>query len=83
MAIITIICVARGRARNATGPIWPAGQLHNRVSIDARSAIVACRASLGDWELDTIIGKGHKQALISLSERRSRLAIFAKIPGQR
>jgi IS30 family transposase len=56
------------------------GQLRNRISIDARPAIVARRARLGDWELDTIIGKGHKQALVSLTERKSRLALIAKVP---
>jgi IS30 family transposase len=58
------------------------GQLRNRVSIDARPAIVAHRTRLGDWELDTIIGKGHKQALVSLTERKSRLALIAKVPNK-
>lgn len=56
------------------------GQLSNRVSIDERPAIVECRPRLGDWELDTIIGKGHKQAIVSLTERKSRLALIAKVP---
>lgn len=55
------------------------GQLPNRVSIDERPAIVERRTRLGDWELDTIIGKGHKQAIVSLTERKSRLALIAKV----
>ena len=55
------------------------GQLVNRVSIDQRPAIVATRSRIGDWELDTIIGKGHKQALVSITERRSRLTLLAKV----
>ncbi len=58
------------------------GQLPNRVSIDARPAIVERRRRLGDWELDTIIGKGHKQAIVSLTERKSRLALMAKVPSK-
>ena len=58
------------------------GQIRNRVSIEARPAIVERRSRLGDWELDTIIGKGHRQALVSLTERKSRLALFAKIPNK-
>lgn len=58
------------------------GQLPNRVSIDERPAIVESRSRLGDWELDTIIGKGHKQALVSLTERTSRLALIAKVHGK-
>ena len=41
------------------------GQLSGRISIEARPAIVAQRSRLGDWELDTIIGKGHKQVIVS------------------
>lgn len=55
------------------------GQLPNRVSIDERPGIVEHRVRLGDWELDTIIGKGHKQAIVSLTERKSRLALIAKV----
>lgn len=55
------------------------GQIPNKVSIDDRPAIVERRERLGDWELDTIIGKGHKQAIVSLSERKSRLSLIAKV----
>ncbi len=55
------------------------GQLSNRVSIDQRPAIVERRSRLGDWELDTIIGKHHRQAIVSLTERKSRLTLIAKV----
>jgi len=55
------------------------GQLQNRISIDERPAVVDTRSRLGDWELDTIIGKGHKQAIVSLTERKSRLALLHKV----
>lgn len=55
------------------------GKLKNRVSIDERPPIVDSRLRLGDWEVDTIIGKGHKQALVSLTERKSRLALLRKV----
>ncbi len=55
------------------------GQLPDRVSIESRPAIVDQRTRLGDWELDTIIGKGHKQAIVSLTERKARLALIAKV----
>ena len=34
------------------------------------------------WELDTIIGKGHKQALVSLTERKSRLTLIARVASK-
>ena len=49
------------------------GQLSGRTSIDERPAIVGQRARLGDWELDTIIGKGHKQALRSVNDTKACL----------
>jgi len=64
------------------------GNLKNRVSIDQRPAIVDDRSRLGDWparrryaggEADTIIGKAHKQALVSLTERKSGLALIYKV----
>ena len=55
------------------------GTLKNRVSIDERPAIVDTRQRLGDWEVDTIIGKGHHQAIVSLTERKSRLALLRKV----
>jgi IS30 family transposase len=55
------------------------GTLKNRVSIDERPAIVDTRQRLGDWEVDTIIGKGHRHAIVSLTERKSRLALLRKV----
>ncbi|MCK5826369.1 MAG: IS30 family transposase [Desulfuromusa sp.] len=55
------------------------GQLPGRQSIEDRPAIVDQRSRRGDWELDTIIGKGHKQAIVSLTDRTARLALFAKV----
>ncbi len=55
------------------------GKIKNRVSIDQRPAIVDTRQRLGDWEVDTIIGKGHRHAIVSLTERKSRLALLRKV----
>jgi len=55
------------------------GQLPNRKSIDQRPAIVADKARLGDWEADTIIGKNHLQAIVSILERKSKLTRLAKV----
>ena len=52
------------------------GSIKNRVSIDERPDIVTDRSRIGDWEADTIIGKAHKQAIVSLTERKSGLALI-------
>ena len=55
------------------------GKLSNRVSIEQRPAEVETRQRLGDWEVDTMIGKRHKQALVTLIERKSRLVLLRKV----
>ena len=55
------------------------GKLPNRVSIEERPAIVNERQRIGDWEVDTIVGKGHRQAIVSLTERKSRLVLLRKV----
>ena len=59
------------------------GQLRNRISIEERPAIVERRQRLGDWELDTVIGKGKQQALVSLTERKARLTLLAKVSNRK
>ncbi len=48
------------------------GRIANQISIDERPAIVATRQRIGDWEGDTVIGHGHRGALVTLVERRSK-----------
>jgi transposase, IS30 family len=55
------------------------GHMPNRISIEHRPAVVERRSRLGDWEVDTMIGTGHQQALVSLTERKSRLSLIAKV----
>ena len=55
------------------------GKLPNRVSIEERPVIVDKRQRVGDWEVDTIVGKGHRQAIVSLTERKSRLVLLQKV----
>jgi len=55
------------------------GQIPHQISIDERPAIVDARSRFGDWELDTVIGKNHKQALVTIVERKSRLMLCQKV----
>lgn len=67
------------KRRKRYGAISRRGQISNRVSISERPAVVDERCRIGDWELDTIIGKHHKQAIVSLTERKSRLTLLKKV----
>jgi IS30 family transposase len=55
------------------------GQLPERVSIDERPAIVEKKERLGDWEVDTILGKGRRHAIVTLTDRKSRFALLYKV----
>jgi len=47
----------------------------NRVDIDERPEVVNRRERPGDWEADTMIGKGQRGALVTLDERKSKLRL--------
>lgn len=46
--------------KKRTGSLDMRGQIIGRISIDERPTIVDEKIRLGDWEADTVIGKGHK-----------------------
>lgn len=56
------------------------GKLPNCRSIEERPTIVNQRKRLGDWEADTLMGKHHKPALVTLTERKSRFTLLGKVP---
>jgi IS30 family transposase len=55
------------------------GQLPNCRSIEERPAVVQARKRLGDWEVDTLIGKQQKHAILTLTERKSRFTLLGKM----
>ena len=58
------------------------GVIPRRVSIDERPAIVDARRRVGDWEGDTVIGKAHRGALVTLVERKSRYTVIRAVHGK-
>lgn len=59
------------------------GKIKNRVSIDKRPLVVERRSRVGDWEGDTIIGKGRQSALLTLVERKTLYTVIARLTGKR
>ena len=47
------------------------GKLHYVVRIDGRPDVINRRRRYGDWEGDTVVGKGRRSALVTLVERKS------------
>ncbi len=61
-----------GSANNRTG-------IPNRVSIEERPEIANKRGRVGDWEGDTVIGKNHKGAIVTVDERKTKLRFAAPL----
>jgi IS30 family transposase len=70
-------CQKQRRKRYAT--LNRRGKLPNSRSIEMRPAIVATRNRVGDWEADTITGRKHQQAIVTLTERKSRYTLLGKV----
>ena len=58
------------------------GQIKNKISIDERPAVVNSKKRIGDWERDLMIGKNHKQALLTIVERVSKFTLLKKIESK-
>lgn len=68
--------------KKRTGSPDARGHIIGRISIDERPAIVDDKIRLGDWEADTVIGKGHKGVLVTLAERVSKKTLIAQVPSK-
>jgi transposase, IS30 family len=64
----------RGAAKDSRGIIV------GRVDIAERPAIVQRRKRFGDLEMDTIIGKGHQGAILTINDRATGMLRMRKVP---
>jgi IS30 family transposase len=55
------------------------GQIKDRVSIDQRPKSIEKRDRIGDWEIDLVIGKNHKGAIVTIVDRLSLMTLIAKV----
>jgi len=53
--------------------------IKNRVSIDKRSDAINNKERFGDWEIDTIIGKDRKGAIVTIVERKTAFFMMKKL----
>lgn len=58
------------------------GQIPNRMTIDRRPEIVDSKERIGDWEADTVIGKNHKGALVTVVERKTKFTCIRYVPNK-
>jgi IS30 family transposase len=48
--------------------------------IDKRPKIVEKKSRIGDWEIDTVVGKDHKGFLLTVVNRKSKFSIIKGVP---
>jgi IS30 family transposase len=58
------------------------GQIPNRRPISERPSHIEGGKQVGHWESDTVIGAAHKQAIVTLVERKSGFAVLAEVPNK-
>jgi transposase, IS30 family len=58
------------------------GLIPGRIDIDERPLVVNNKQRIGDWELDTIIGKNHKGAIVSMVDRASKYTKLVLVPDK-
>lgn len=56
--------------------------IKDRVLIDQRPDCVNNKERVGDWEIDTIIGKGNKGAIVTIAERATAFVLIARLNGK-
>jgi len=71
--------VAWKKRRKPYGKPSKRGQIPNRVGIEERPDIVAERSRLGDWEGDTVVGKGRSGYVVTNVDRASRYTVARKL----
>jgi IS30 family transposase len=56
--------------------------IKNKVSIDQRPDFINDKQRFGDWEIDTIIGKNNKGAILTVVERKSNFILMRKLKSK-
>ena len=56
--------------------------IKNKVSIEDRPDIINNRMRFGDWEIDTIVGKDNRGAIVTIVERKSGFILIKKLNGK-
>ncbi|MDX7989413.1 IS30 family transposase, partial [Xenorhabdus sp. 12] len=74
--------IAKKPYRKRYGSYERRGKIKNRVSIDNRPKVVETKQRIGDWEGDTIVGKDHNSALLTLVERKSLFTVMIKLENK-
>lgn len=73
---------ARKQRRKRYGRYDSRGRLAGKRMIAERPPSIAARTHIGHWEGDTIQGRGSRDCLLSLVERKTGYLVLGKLPGR-
>ena len=59
------------------------GIIKNRVSIEKRPKVVEYKKRVGDFEIDTVIGKNHIGALVTIVDRATKFTLIKKVDSKK
>ena len=57
-------------------------QIKNKVSIYKRPEIVKQKTRIGDWEINTVIGKNRQSGLVTIVDRLSKFTLIKKVDSK-
>ncbi len=60
----------------------PRGRMPRKRLLRDRPAIVADRRRVGDWEIDTVLGHGSPDCVVTLVERKTGYRLLGKLPAR-
>jgi IS30 family transposase len=69
----------RHKLKHRKRPVGKFIPIRDRVPIDQRPDIINEKARFGDWEIDTIIGKDGKGAIVTVVERTTSMLMMKKL----
>jgi transposase, IS30 family len=73
---------SRKRRRKRYGAYDSRGRLAGKRMISERPAEVETRERVGHWEVDTVMGAGSKDCVLTLVERKTGLVLVGKLPDR-
>jgi IS30 family transposase len=80
--LYTHLRCAQKKRRKGYGHYDSRGRLAGKRHISERPSSVEARSELGHWEVDTVMGKGSRDCILSLVERKSGLVLIGKLPSR-
>ena len=80
--LYTHLRCAQKQRRKGYGHYDSRGRLAGKRHISERPSSVESRLEFGHWEVDTVMGKGSKDCILSLVERKTGLLVIGKLASR-